>query len=170
MVVRNVGNTVRNIFIHTLTWLYALSILVRTPNQSLLHWNTTNRHCCCLLCLSIHIAVQLEDIRHTFLLGLLHHTESKVFKDTVVTILNGETCCCRGILSIGRKRICLCSSCSVIDNCKSTNSNRRTLEISCKRLYFNQIKEQLVHFNGTVVTKNKEQGEKITKEKVTRSK
>ena len=54
---------------------------------------------------------------HTFLLGLLHHTESKVFKDTVVTILNCETCCCRGILSIGRKRICLCSSCSIIDNC-----------------------------------------------------
>ena len=49
------------------------------------------------------------------------------------------------------KTYLLCSSCSIIDNCKSTNSNRCTLEISCKRLYFNQFKERLVHFNGTVV-------------------
>ena len=45
---------------------------------------------------------------------------------------NGETCYCREILSIERKRICLCSSCSIIDNSKSTNSNRRTLEAYLK--------------------------------------
>lgn len=64
---------------------------------------------------------------------------------------NGETCYCREILSIGRKRICLCSLRSTIDNCKITNSNRRALGNSCKRLYFNYFKERLVHFYGTVV-------------------
>ena len=38
-----------------------------------------------------YIAFQLEDIRHTFLTGLLHHIESKVFKDMVGTILIGRS-------------------------------------------------------------------------------
>ena len=37
--------------------------------------------------------------------------------------------------------------------CKITNSNRRALKISRKRLYFSDFKERLFHFNGTVVTK-----------------
>ena len=35
--------------------------------------------------------------------------------------------------------------------CKITNSNRRALKISRKRLYFSDFKERLFHFNGTVV-------------------
>ena len=40
-----------------------------------------------------YIAFQLEDIRYPFLPGLLHHIESKVFKDTVGTILIGRSKC-----------------------------------------------------------------------------
>jgi len=40
-------------------------------------------------------------------------------------------------------------------DCKDTNSNRRTLKSARKRLNFNYFKERLVHFNGTVVIKNK---------------
>jgi len=36
-------------------------------------------------------------------------------------------------------------------DCKSTNSNPCTLKTTRKRLYFSDFKEQLVHFNGTVV-------------------
>ena len=38
-----------------------------------------------------YIAFHLEDIRYPFLSGLLHHIESKVFKDTVGTILIGRS-------------------------------------------------------------------------------
>lgn len=39
-------------------------------------------------------------------------------------------------------------------DCKITNSNRRALKTTRKRLYFSDFKERLVHFNGTVVTKD----------------
>ena len=55
------------------------------------------------------------------------------------------------LLCIERKVTLRSVSDGIIDNSKSTNLNRRTLEISCKRQYFNQFKERLVHFNGTVV-------------------
>ena len=35
--------------------------------------------------------------------------------------------------------------------CKITNSNRRALKATRKRLYFSDFKERLVHFNGTVM-------------------
>ena len=38
--------------------------------------------------------------------------------------------------------------------CKITNSNRRALKATRKRLYFSDFKERLVHFNGTVVRKD----------------
>ena len=56
---------------------------------------------------------------------------------------------CREIQSIWRKPIYPCLSCCIIDNFKT---NSRSLEIFCKRLYFNYFKERLVHFNGTIVS------------------
>ena len=38
--------------------------------------------------------------------------------------------------------------------CKITISNRRAFKTACKRLYFSDFKERLVHFNGTVVVIN----------------
>ena len=55
------------------------------------------------------------------------------------------------MLSIERRRILICSYAARCFDCKDTNSNRRTLEIACKRLSFNYFKDRLVHFNGTVV-------------------
>ena len=38
-------------------------------------------------------AFQPKDIRNTFLSGMPHHTESRIFKDMVVTILIGRSKC-----------------------------------------------------------------------------
>ena len=61
------------------------------------------------------------------------------------------TCRYPKTLSIERRRILICSYAAICFDCKDTNSNRRTLKIACKRLNFNYFKDQLVHFNGTVV-------------------
>ena len=52
---------------------------------------------------------------------------------------------------IGRKRICLGTYAVVDFGCKVTYSSPLTRKSASNRLYFNNFKDRIVHFYGTVV-------------------